>query len=76
MRTASAAAGFVKATLEQKSVVRLVNEDLPRSLAVVESFGLVGVSRREDDKAVFVASVAGTAAVVCAIGIVERVAAD
>ena len=62
--------------MKQKSVVRLVDEELPRSLTVVESFGLVRVSRREDDKAVFVASVAGTAAVVWAIGIVERVAAD
>ena len=76
MRTASAAAGFVQTTLKQKSVVRFVNENLPRGLAIVESFGIVGVSRREDDERVFVAGVTGTAASVLAIGIVERVATD
>ena len=76
LRTASAAACFIQPTLEQKPVVRFVNEDLTGSLAVVESFGLVRVSRREDDERVFVAGVAGTAAVVLAIGIVEGMATD
>ena len=69
--TASAAACFVQATLKQKTVAGFVNENLARGLAVVESFGLVRVSRRENDESVFVAGVAGTAAVVLAIGIVE-----
>ena len=62
--------------MKQKPVVRFVDEDLTRSLAVVERFGIVGVGRREDDEAVIVASVTYTAASVLAIGIVERVAAD
>ena len=62
--------------MKQKPVVRFVNENLPRGLAVVESFGIVGVGCREDDEAVIVASVTCTAASVLAIGIVERVAAD
>ena len=62
--------------MKQKTVAGFVDENLPRGLAIVESFGIVGVSRREDDEAVLVASVAGTAASVLAIGIVERVATD
>ena len=76
LRTASAAACFIQPTLKQKTVAGFVNENLSRGLAVVESFGLVGVGRREDDEAVLVAGVAGTAASVLAIGIVEGVAAD
>ena len=62
--------------MKQKPVVRFVDEDLTSSLAVVESFGLIRVSSREDNEAVLVAGVAGTAAVVLAIGIVEGVATD
>ena len=62
--------------MKQKPVERLVNENLSRGLAIVERFGNGWVRGSEDDEAVIVASVAGTAASVLAIGIVERVAAD
>ena len=75
MSSASAAVSVVKSALQKQSVVRFVCEDLPRSLAVVERFGLVWISRRENDKSNVVASVAGAPAVVFAVGDVEAVAA-
>ena len=44
VRAASAAACFVQTTSKQKSIAGFVNEDLPSGFAVVESFGLVGIS--------------------------------
>lgn len=64
----------VKTALKQEPVERLIHEELPRSLAVVESFGLIGVGGSENDEGNVVASVAGTATVVIAIEDVERVA--
>ena len=66
--------GVVKAALKQESVVGLVHEQLPCRLAVIESFGLVGVGGREDDKRNLVACVTRAAAVVFVIGSVKRVA--
>ena len=51
----------------QESVVRFVHEKLARSLAIVESFGLVRIGSSEDDKSHVVASIAGASAVVVAI---------
>jgi len=66
--------GVIKATLEQKPVERFVCEDLSRSLAVVESFGNIGVGSGKYDEGEIVASIAGTAAVVFAVGNVEGMA--
>ena len=54
----SAAVSVVKAALKQKPVVRAIHEQLPRSLAIVESFGLIGVGGGENDEGHVVASVA------------------
>ena len=64
----------VKAALKQEPVLWLVHEKLPRSFAVIDSFGLVRVGGSEDDEGHVVSSVAGTATVVIAINDVEGVA--
>ena len=76
MRPTGAAVSVVKATLKQKPVVRLVNENLTRGLAIVERFGNGWIRSGEDDETVIVASVAGTAAVVIAVRGIEGMAAD
>lgn len=63
----SAAVRVIQPTLKQESVVRFVHEKLARSLAIVESFGLVRIGSSEDDKSHVVASIAGASAVVVAI---------
>ena len=62
--------------MKQKTVVRLVHEKLPRSFAVVESFGNIRVGSGENDETVIIACVAGTAAVVIAVGGIEGMATD
>ena len=60
--------------MKQEPVKRLVHEKLARGLAIVDSFGLVGVGGSEHDKGNIVASVAGAPTVVIAIEDVEGVA--
>ena len=62
--------------MEQKPVVRFVDEELTRSFAVVKRFGIIRGGRRKDDERVLVASVTGTTAVVFAVTGIERVATD
>ena len=73
---ASSAACFVKAALKQKTVARLVHEKLPRSFAVVESFWNIWVGSGENDESDAITSIAGTAAVVIAVGGIEGMATD
>ena len=76
LSTTSSTARVVETTLKQEPVVRLVSEDLPSSLAIVERFGVVGVGGSEHNESNVVASIADTAAVVVAIHDVEGVAGN
>ena len=74
LRTRSTTVGIVKATLDQKSVEGLIHEKLSRSLAIIESFGNIGVGGSENDESHIIASITRTAAIIIAISVVERVA--
>ena len=70
----STTVGVIKSTLKKQSVADFVSENLPRSFAVIESFGIVRVSGSEDDEGDVIASVPRTPAIITVVGGVERVA--
>ena len=70
----SAAVCVVETTLKQEPVEGFVHEELPRSFAVIDSFGLVRVRGSENDEGHVVASIAGATTVIVTIDDVERVA--
>ena len=56
--------------------MRLVHEKLPRSFAVVERFWNIWVGSGENDESDAITSIAGTAAIIIAVGGIEGMATD
>ena len=64
----------VKATLEKKSIERLIHKQLPCRFSIIKRFGIIGIESSEDDKGHVIASIAEAPTVVIAIEDVETVA--
>ena len=66
----------VKATLEKKSIERLIHKQLPCRFSIIMRFGIIGIESSEDDKGHVIASIAEAPTVVIAIEDVETVATN
>ena len=74
MSSTGSAVRIVKATLEKKSIERLIHKQLPCRFSIIKRFGIIGIGSSEDDKGHVIASIAGAPTVVIAIEDVETVA--
>ena len=74
MSSTGSAVRIVKATLEKKSIERLIHKQLPCRFSIIKRFGIIRIGSSEDDKGYVIASVAGAPTVVIAIENVEGVA--